>query len=327
MHRRTLKHIVYATLLCASNVVAEPRIEFIDPVDTGPGIVPLLELPGAATRDLRHMIAIDSASTNGFLYVHLPGSGGLPENSQQLIRFAAEKGYHAVSLAYPNWPSVGELTGTSGDTAAPGLVREERLFGTDVSPLVQVDQANSVRNRLLQLLLYLHDHYPDERWDRFLGTAGPRWERAVVGGHSQGAGHAAYLAQVFPLAGAVLFAGPGDWVAGVGVADWLRRPLQIESTGLYGFVHVQDPSYNFFLLTQGILGLDQGGPVQNVDGIAVELLRSNRFSSTRTDIPGGNFHGAVVVDGGLPSDPDGSMGYSAAWDHMLRVALFRDDFE
>ncbi len=314
-------------MLLASNLAAEPRVEFIDPVETGPGILPLLELPGALNRDLRHFIAIEPERSNGYLYVHLPGSGGLPENSQQIIRFAAAQGYHAVSLAYPNWPSVGQLTSGLGDTAAPGRVREERLFGRDVSPLVQVDEANGVDNRLSHLLLHLQLHHPLERWDRFLDASGPRWQRIVVGGHSQGAGHAAYLAQEFRLAGAILFAGPGDWVAGVGVADWLLRPLQIDSTRLYGFVHEQDPSYNFYQLTQGILGLDQGGPTQLVDGIPPEQFSSNQLTSARTDIPGDNFHGAVVVDGALPKDPDGSMGYSATWNYMLRLVLFRDDFD
>ncbi len=154
--------------LLAFPVLAEPREEFIDPVITGSGINPLLELPGAANRDLRHFIAIDSSKRNGFLYVHLPGSGGLPENSQTVIRYAAELGFHSVSLAYPNWPSVGELTSTSGSPAAPGAVREERLFGVDASPLVQVDPANSVKNRLSQLLQYLELQHPHEQWRRFI---------------------------------------------------------------------------------------------------------------------------------------------------------------
>lgn len=308
--------------LTAGAVTAQVRSEFIDPVATGPGILPLLDLPGAAVRDLRHFVAIDEVQDNGFLYLHLVGSGGLPENNQQIVRFAAARGFHVVSVAYPNWPSVTELTAGLGDPAAPGAVRAERLFGIDASPLVQVDEFNGVVHRLTRLLLFLQAAYPGERWDRFLDGGAPRWPRIVVGGHSQGAGHAGYLAQEVVLAGALLFGGPGDAVTGVGIADWLLRPLRIEPRGLYGLVHVQDPNFNFFQVTQGVLGLDAGGPTQDVDAVPPTQWRANRLSSSRTDIPGGNFHGAVVVDDSLPPGP----GYEPAWAYMLGVALFRNGF-
>ncbi len=310
-------------ILAAGVACGQPRSEFVDPTATGPGIRPLLELPGATLRDLRHFVAIDSSSSNGFLYLHLAGSGGLPENSQRLALFAAARGYATVSLAYPNWPSVAALTGSLGDPAAPGAVRAERLFGVDASALVEVDAANSVANRLVRLLLHQHAAHPAEGWDRFLDGDQPRWSRIVVGGHSQGAGHAAYLAQEFPLAGALLLAGPGDAVAGAGVASWLLRPLRITPTGVYGLVHQLDPDFAFFQITQGVLGLDQGGPSQDIDLVAPANWRANRLTSSRTDIPGGNVHGAVAVDAHLPPPP----GYDAAWAYMLGVALFRNDFE
>ena len=57
-------------------------------------------------------------------------------------------------------------------------------------------------------------------WDSYLfldegageGQGDPRvrWERVVAGGHSQGTGHAAWLAQTTRLRGAVLLSGPQD---------------------------------------------------------------------------------------------------------------------
>ncbi|MCB1590287.1 MAG: hypothetical protein KDI56_15360 [Xanthomonadales bacterium] len=324
---KLLLTLLLAGCLATTPTLAALREAFVDPVQTGDGIRPLLELPGANQRDLRHFLAIDDARRNGFLYVHLAGSGGLPENSLEIIREAASQGFHAVSLAYPNWPSVTDLTIAGGDLAAPGQVRAERLYGEDVSPLVDVDQPNSVVNRLVRLLLTLQDSHPDEGWGRFLQQSQPDWSHIVVGGHSQGAGHAAYLAQEQALAGALLFGGPGDFVTGLGVAEWVQRPLQIEARGVYGFVHQQDPNYALFQLTQGILGLSQGGPTQNVDLIAPSQWLANRLDSSRIDVPEANFHGAVVVDDSLPTDPDGSIGYAPVWRYMLGVALFADGAE
>lgn len=132
------------------------REAFVDPVATDPMIRPLNELPDASSRRLDHFVAVDAGAHNGYLYVHLVGSGGLPENNIMFARHVAERGFHVVSLAYPNWPSVRDLTGQSGEAAAPGSVRRERLFGVDASDLVKVDAANGVVNRLMRLIEYLH---------------------------------------------------------------------------------------------------------------------------------------------------------------------------
>lgn len=317
---------LFGVLLLSASARSEVRREFIDPVLTGPGIRVLDELPGAGNRLLHHLVAKDPGRTNGYLYLHLAGSGGLPENSQRIADIAAGMGFSVVSLAYPNWPSVQELTGASGDLQAAGALRRERLFGDDASPLAAVDPANSVAGRLTSLLSHLAARYPDEGWQHFLALGQPYWDRIVVGGHSQGAGHAAFLSQEVPLAGVLMFGGPGDFVQGVGVAEWVARPLAIPSSRLYGFVHVQDPNYTLFSATQSILGLGESGPVEDVDNVAASAWRSNRLNSARMDVPGGNFHGAVVVDGSLPVNPGGDFAYDPVWQYMLGVALFRDSF-
>jgi len=306
---------------------AQLREQFIDPTVTDQEIDPLTELPGSKLRRLEHYVTIDAHRRNGFLFVFLAGSGGLPENYQVLARHAAMRGFHVVSLAYPNWPSVVDLTFQSGDPATPGPVREERLFGNDASPLVDVDQGNSVINRLVRLLEYLHMNHPGENWAQFLVGTHPRWATIMVGGHSQGAGHGAYLAQEFRVAGVLMFGGPGDFVVGAGAADWLFRPLQISPGGMYGFVHELDPNFNGFQISQSILGLADFGPVHDVDMVPQADWFSRRLTSSRLDIPDDNFHGAVAVDEALPLGGSGDMAYIDAWNYMFDSLLFTDSFE
>jgi hypothetical protein len=305
---------------------AQLREAFVDPIVTDPEISPLTGLPGAANRRLEHFVAFDPDRSNGYLYVHLVGSGGLPENNVVFARYAAESGFHVVSLAYPNWPSVRELTGRSGDPAAPGAVREERIFGIDASARVDVAAADGIVNRLVRLLQHLVDRHPGEGWERFVAGDAPRWPRIMIGGHSQGAGHAAYLAQEFELAGVILFGGPGDFVGGIGIADWVYRPLLTPSGRLYGFVHERDVNYAAYQLTQAVLGLADHGPVQDVDAVPASDWSSRRLTSSRLDVPDLNFHGAVVVDDHLPYDPNGQPGYIDAWDYMLGSVVFTDSF-
>ncbi len=314
-------------LVCVcGSAAAQLREAFVDPTETDAAISPLTGLPGAATRRLDHFVAFDAGRSNGYLYVHLAGSGGLPENSVVFARHAAARGFHVVSLAYPNWPSVRELTGRSGDGAAPGAVREERIFGVDASPRVEVGASDAIVHRLVRLLEWLDARHPDEGWSRFLAGGDPAWPRTVFGGHSQGAGHAAYLAQQFGLAGAVLLGGPGDFVGGIGVADWLFRPSVTPAGRMYGFVHELDANDDAYRITQAVLGLDGFGPVQDVDTVPPEDWSSHQLTSSRLDVPDSGFHGAVVVDAHLPYDPDGEPGYIQAWDYLLGSVVFTDSF-
>lgn len=320
----TLRWAALCLLMGVGPAFAQPLERFIDPTSTDPAIVPLTELPGSASRRLDHLAVLDATRSNGFLYVHLPGSGGLPENSVDFARHAAGLGFHVVSLAYPNWPSVNELTAGSGDAGEPGRVREERLFGVDASTRVDVDPANSVWNRLVRLLEYLDDAYPEEGWGRFLAGGVPEGPRMFIGGHSQGAGNAAYLGQEIPLAGVLMLGGPGDWVTDVGLADWLFRPSTTHADRYYGFVHELDPSVTVFRLAQAALGLGAFGSIEDVDLLPPEHWTSHRLTSSRMDSPTGNYHGAVVVDAHLPRASDGTPVYEAAWTYLLGEALFFD---
>jgi pimeloyl-ACP methyl ester carboxylesterase len=65
------------------------------------------------------------------------------------------------------------------------------------------------------------------------------WQRTVVVGHSQGAGHALLLSQQRSLAGAVMIAGPADAWDGQ-PAPWTRQAFQTEPSRRLLMVHAQD---------------------------------------------------------------------------------------
>jgi hypothetical protein len=72
-----------------------------------------------------------------------------------------------------------------------------------------------VNGRLARLLAYLNKEHPGQGWANYVnGSSGSdlavRWENIVISGHSQGSGHAAWLAQTTRLRGAMLFSGPQD---------------------------------------------------------------------------------------------------------------------
>jgi pimeloyl-ACP methyl ester carboxylesterase len=89
----------------------------------------------------------------------------------------------------------------------------DAIWGGNSQPLLwsNIPEDASVNGRLVLLLVYLDKKHPEQGWSSYLaGGDKVRWDRIVASGHSQGTGHAAWLAQTTPLRGAVLLSGPQD---------------------------------------------------------------------------------------------------------------------
>jgi len=306
-------------LTVAAAASAQVTQRFVDPLVTDPGIgeveLPLADAEGV-TKD--HVVYTDPTTDNGRLLVWLAGTGGAPAQYQVLGRAATRVGFDVLGLTYDSWPAVNAFTTNSDDPTLPERIRRERLFGEDLFDLINVDPANSVENRLLRLIEHQAQNHPGEDWDRYLTDAGGiDWRRVVTAGHSQGAGHAVYLSKEFELAGALIFAGPGDFVQGLGTAPWVFEPGLTPAERIYAFTHVDDPTSAGFYNNQRILGLEQFGLIQNVDGRTVDQITSHMLASTRF-IDHGNYHSGIAVDALLPIEPDGSPTYLPAWRSMFQ---------
>ena len=130
------------------------------------------------------------------LFVMLPGTGGAPRELRELMRFGPPRGYHVIGLTYPNDTTVGERCAGNSDINCTGNTRREIITGVDTSPVIAVDPAHSIVGRLTQLLMWLDRTYPAEGWSRFMANGSVDWSLVTIGGHSQGSGHAAYMATV-----------------------------------------------------------------------------------------------------------------------------------
>ncbi len=302
----------------ASLAASQPEIRLIDPTDTSPDILPLDHYQDTGLRDIRHRVAVDPDGAAGSrLFLFLPGSGGLPADYRIITSHAASLGYHAIALAYPNDPAVKDLIAGETDPDLPELIRRERIFGENLTTKVDVDAPNSISGRVSALLLHLDAQHPDEGWDAFLTLDDrPRWDRVVASGHSQGAGHAAFLTKTAELAGVVMFAGPGDFVTDHGPAPWLSAPSLTPARRFLAFTHEDDFAFNAFITTQTILGLADLAPPQVVDGLGPYDVYAQSMVSTLASVDPVDAHGAVVVDLRMPFER-GVPVYAAVWDALL----------
>ncbi|MEN0021141.1 MAG: hypothetical protein AAF747_09690 [Planctomycetota bacterium] len=296
--------------------VAEFR--FVDPLTTDPGIVDV-ELPNAGDLDRDHVVATSRAEEpNGRLFVWISGSGATPGQYLEVTRTAAEQGYDAVGVVYASWPPVNDITTQNPDTELPELIRRERIFGEPFPGGSGVDPANGIENRLIKLLQHQASAFPNERWTDYLTpTGGVDWSRIVVAGHSQGAGHSAYLGKIRRVAGVLIFGGPGDFVQGFGTAPWVIEPGITPPGRSLAFVHLDDATAPGFFFNQRILGLNAFGDLQGVDRRPASELTSHMLTSGFPVPPGQTGHSAVCVDGRMPLNADGSPRYEPVWAYML----------
>lgn len=158
------------------------------------------------------------------LVVFLPGSNGKPANAARLLGVIANQAYRVIGLEYNDSPAVVQVCRRDPNPACSGQFRHKRIFGDDVTTVVDDTPAESIVNRLVMLLAYLDKKHPEERWDGYLVGGQPNWQRIVVSGLSQGAGMAAYIAKRKVVARVVLFSSPWDFQAPTRtLAPWIAE--------------------------------------------------------------------------------------------------------
>ena len=263
-----------------------------------------------------HVADVPTGGKVNRLFVHLSGSYGRPTNSLLILRQAATEGLHAIGLAYPNVPTVDSLCSDSSDAACHEKVRLEIIDGTDRTPLVSVDRANSIENRLVLALNHLQAQFPAEGWGQYLVNGAPKWDSVMISGHSQGGGHAAMMARDRLMARVCMFASPKDYSSFFKAsAVWQSAAHVTPTVRYYGFNHVQD-SQALMLLNWRALGLFSLGAPVSVDSSAPPYAESHQLTTSAAPASAGEFHGSVVVDRHTPLRPDGQAVFKPVWSQM-----------
>ncbi len=304
-----------ALLLAAGAPVAWSQTEYlVSPRDTDEAIDSWLA---------PHVVEIDrTARAEDLLFLHFPGSYDVPSDSKLILKQAARLGYPAIGLRYPNSWTVYTLCAASSDPECFEKVRLEILDGVGRTDKVEISAANSIANRVVKLLAYLVELYPDDGWDRFLGEDGMIiWEKVVVSGHSQGAGHAAMIAKVYRVSQVGMFAGPPDYSMVFGTPpDWLSSAGETPQGRFFGFGHSDDglvPERQLIEIWTA-LGMSAFGPPASVDDLEPPFERSHMLFSSAEPAALSLIanHNAVVVDRETPKREDGTPLFDVVWDVM-----------
>ena len=318
--------VVNGMFACAEPAAASPaatapqhRADAV--AGTGSPAVVTRSIPASATdpaiSDIigRHLVSVGPVADHiGRLLLFFPGTGGRPDQYSLFITRAAELGYHAVGLAYDNRDAINFQVCPGKPQECFEKARLEVLTGTEsgYSP-PNVDRANAAFTRLVRLLQYLDQNFPQEGWGAYLREEEPRWEFVVVAGHSQGGGHAAMTARLYEVDRVLLFDATEP-------AAWTRASFATPGERLFGFAHELEPLFAPIIRSWENLAIP--GALTSVDGVAPPFGGSHRLSTRSMSCRGdpkstGYYHNCPIVDEYTPVEADGKPAFQPVWDYLL----------
>jgi dienelactone hydrolase len=269
--------------------------------------------------DSHFVVRAPAVTPVGRLLVFLPGTGGVPQNYQLILAQAALAGYHAIGLSYPNAQAVSVLCAAQA-VSCYGATRLEILTGESASNVVDVARSNSIENRLVKLLSFMQTTEPAGNWRQFLNTDGTMaWSQVAVSGHSQGGGHALFIAQRYAVVRGSTYASPGDLLPGsAGPAPWVTQPYATPTSRLAGFISTADELVAPAPTLAAWASIGLAGTAVNVDVTPAPYGTSQRFVTSAAAanpllVIGPN-HNVVVVDVNTPkTGPLNTPVFAAVW--------------
>jgi predicted esterase len=263
--------------------------------------------PAVRRFDDPHYVVFDSTvGPNAPLLLFLPGTGGRPQNTSDFSDAAARQGYRVIGLEYVDEPAVAQVCPRSPDPDCSEKVRRKRIYGDNVTSLVDDRAEESIVARLAKLLIALDHDHPTEGWSRYLKDGQPAWANIAVSGLSQGAGMAAYIAQRTTVARVVLFSSPWDNYGGRHtLAPWVTRGTgATPADRWHAAYHRNESTADIIARAYAALRIPR-------DHVHVFALEPARVVSVNP------YHPSVVGNTATPRTPDGSPAYLEEWRAML----------
>lgn len=265
--------------------------------------------PGAT-----HRVYLPAAGTTvrDELFVFLPGTGNHPAAFDRLARIAAHAGYRVLVLAWDSerHPSEYCLSLPLGEQeACRTAVFHEKAYGQDRTPVVDIDEADSVVGRAVRVLEAIEARLPGGGAATYLDGGSLAWDRLVLAGFSQGAVMVGYLSRDHAVARAVLLAGGCDSVdvgGTVRLAAWCTSPRATPADRTWALRHVSDEPEEDRAIHEAY-GLFAFGDYLDVGAASPAYCSGTHLFETSLPSTGDGtrYHLSVAHDDYLPVDAGG----------------------
>lgn len=227
-------------------------------------------------------------------------------------------GLHAIRVHYANgWFSRFGKEPPPADDKFLGRIRLEAATGEDFSEAVEIPKPDGMMERALQLVKWLSRENPPGRWDYFLteDRQALRWDRVIMAGSSHGSTTSARFAKHQRVDRVVMFCGPRDQYE-----TWQALPSATPANRFFAFSHVLDGGWtgHHYDRSWELLGLNQFGPIVNVDQVAPPYGNSRRLI-TAADVKNNarRAHSSVVPGSAAPKDAAGNFLHEEVWHYLF----------
>ncbi len=281
---------------CSKNVNAEPIIS-ANPVGENISVLiqPNQTDANYASTNQSHYVIRNTKTHLNKLLLFIGGSYSVPKDYNYVCDYGATIGLDVISLSYPNDVAAFSMS-NSTDINGFNDFRDEICFGNQISSVVDVNVLNCITTRATKLLIYLKNTYPNENWGQYLTASNTvLWNKVIVSGHSQGSGHACYIAKRFLTDRVVMFSGPNDYSTNFNSpANWLSQSGLTPLSKHYSLLHTQDEIVPFNYQVANLRGLGLLTATENpvlVDNLTAPYSNAHSMS---LNISALSFHNSTV---------------------------------
>lgn len=248
------------------------------------------------------------------LFLMLPGTGNHGTAFDAVATVAAHAGYAVLVLAYDselNHAGICAEVPLDEMEACRTAVIHEKIYGTDETDLIDVDEADSIVGRAVRVLNAADAEYPDAGAGRYLDGDTLAWDQIVVAGFSQGSVMAGYLSKDHAFARAVLLAGGCDAMdaedGSIYLAEWCTAERATPADRTYAISHVQDEPEKDAAI-HAAYGLDAFGDYADIATEAPAYCTDTHLLASTVESSGADtdrYHLSVAHDDYIPVDDEG----------------------
>jgi len=285
-------------------------------------ITPSNTNPNILTFNNPHEVFIDTRTTlKNKLFLFLPGTTGTPYYYKLILKKAASLGFHAIGLMYPNGSDLYTSSSTSSSLDEFGKCRQEIFDGSDQTTGINVDVDNSIKSRLIHLLSLLDAQYPKQGWSQFLINNDISWINCIIAGHSQGGGHAFFIAKQQQVDRAISFSSI-DWNSSLSrSASWVTQAGATPINKFYSFNGIKDQIFSYANVQTQLVQMGIQGPAISIDNNTPPYNNSHTLTTNATAAVSVLFpdHNITSLDSYVPKDFSGNAipSFDNAWEYLL----------
>lgn len=200
-------------------------------------------------------------------------AGHIPNPTYNFYNAAANSGLHVIALPYRSSQVIGIVC--INDPPCFALARRTVIRGIAepgvASTLANIRDDEGVVWRLDAALRTLVSQRPGQGWEQFVGTgttpeARINWSNIMAAGHSQGGGHAAYMAKLFPLQRVIQLSSTCD-AFGSTPAPWTSDGLWLTSpaSNFVGLGTAGDTICPYHVAVWTAMGMDASRQFDNAE--------------------------------------------------------------